>query len=289
MMTHEEIRDFYRRAGSMTAFPPGAELENLPREIAALCQTVQGLLLHEHWAPAYHETLSPRRRAESQIRPVREMIARMTDHDQRPLAQPRPPGKRVVGVCRHFTVFTVAALRAQGVPARARCGFASYFTPGNFEDHWVAEYWNDAERRWVLVDAQIDAVQKRKVKPDFDLLDVPRHRFVVAGDAWSRWRSGTEDAMKFGIFDFRGAWFIANNVLRDFAALNNVEMLPWDLWGPMAREDEELDRPLFDRLAELTLDADRRFGEIRALYDADERLRVPATVFNAVLNRPDPV
>jgi hypothetical protein len=50
-----------------------------------------------------------------------------------------------------------------------------------------------------------------------------------------------------------------------------------------------LDRPLFDRLAELTLDADRRFGEIRALYDADERLRVPATVFNAVLNRQDPV
>jgi hypothetical protein len=288
MMTHEEIRDFYRRPGKMTTSLPRV-LETLPRDIGALCNTVQGLLLHEHFAPAYHEALSPQHRAESQIRPVTEMLARMAEHDQAPLARSRPPSRRVVGVCRHFTVFTVAVLRAQGVPARARCGFASYFTPGKFEDHWVAEYWHNAEQRWVLVDAQIDDVQKALLKTDFDLLDVPRHRFVVAGDAWSRWRSGTEDAMKFGIFDFRGAWFIANNLLRDFAALNNMEMLPWDLWGPMAREDEGLDRPLFDRLAALTLDADRRFGEIRVLYDADERLRVPATVFNAVLNRQDPV
>jgi hypothetical protein len=141
----------------------------------------------------------------------------------------------------------------------------------------------------VLVDAQLDAVQKSRIRPDFDPLDVPRDRFIVAGDAWRLWRSGAEDPMKFGILDFRGAWFIANNVLRDVAALNNMEMLPWDMWGAMAREDEGLDRPLFDRLAALTLDADGRFGEIRALYDADERSRVPVTVFNALLNRYDPV
>jgi hypothetical protein len=288
MTTHDEIHDFYRRPGRMTASPPGV-LENLARDIPALCETVQGLLLHEHWSPAYGETLLPARRAESQIRPVKELLAHAAEHDPSPLTTPRPAGRRVVGVCRHFTLVAVAALRARGVPARARCGFATYFERGAFIDHWVAEYWQGDELRWVLVDAQLDEVHKSRIKPDFDSLDVPRDRFIIAGDAWRLWRSGEEDHRKFGIMDFRGAWFIANNVLRDFAALNNMEMLPWDMWGPMAREDGRLDLPLFDRLTELTLDADRRFAESRALYEADAQLRVPATVFNARLNRYDPV
>jgi hypothetical protein len=45
-------------------------------------------------------------------------------------------------------------------------------------------HWNAAEARWILVDAQIDELQRAKLHPDFDLLDVPRDRFVIAGDAW---------------------------------------------------------------------------------------------------------
>jgi transglutaminase-like putative cysteine protease len=50
----------------------------------------------------------------------------------------RPPQKRLVGVCHHPMLLLVAMLRAQGVPARARSGFGSYFNPGFFEDHWSA-------------------------------------------------------------------------------------------------------------------------------------------------------
>lgn len=282
-----EIHDFYRRPARMTEPGRANALDDLPRDKAALAKAVQGLLLHEHWAEAYGESLSPARRAESQIRPVAEMLAGMAEHDDASLARPRPASRRLVCVCRHFTVLTVAALRAQGIPARARCGFAAYFVPGEFTDHWVAEYWRSDEARWVRMDAQLDELQRNAIKADFDPLDVPRDRFIVAGDAWRLWRSGAQDGVKFGIFDFRGAWFIANNLLRDFAALNNMEMLPWDMWGAMAREDQGLDLPLFDRLTEL--DAERRFGEIRALYREDERLRVPSTVFNAILNRPDRV
>lgn len=72
--------------------------------------------------------------------------------------------KHLVGVCRHSNVLLAAMLRTQGVPARARCGFAGYFTPGKFEDHWVCEYWDAAEKRWILVDAQIDALQREKLR-----------------------------------------------------------------------------------------------------------------------------
>jgi hypothetical protein len=69
-------------------------------------------------------------------------------------------------------------------------------------------------------------------------------------------------------------------------------MLPWDIWGAMVRPDEPLrddQLALFDRLAALTRTPDVSFAELRALYEGDDRLRVPATVFNAVLNRPEAI
>jgi len=72
--------------------------------------------------------------------------------------------------------------------------------------------------------------------------------------------------------------------VRDLAALNNREMLPWDVWGAMKLGDDGLDLAFFDRLAELTQQPDRNFSEIRTLY-GDSRLAVPGTVFNAVRNR----
>jgi hypothetical protein len=73
-------------------------------------------------------------------------------------------------------------------------------------------------------------------------------------------------------------------VIRDVAALNDHVMLPWDVWGAMKQKDADLDVAFFDRLAALTIEPDRHFGELRAAYQ-DPRARVPATVFNAVRNR----
>jgi hypothetical protein len=80
-----------------------------------------------------------------------------------------------------------------------------------------------------------------------------------------------------------GLWFIAGNLVRDLAALNKMEMLPWDVWGgtPMPElvlPEEQL--VFYDRLAELTQVPDGTFDELQAIYKRDERLRVPQTVFN---------
>ena len=45
----------------------------------------------------------------------------------------------------------------------------------------------------------------------------------------------------------------------------------------------------FDHLAVLTHAPDPSFNELRGLYEADERLRVPAMVYNAVLQRTEPI
>ena len=204
----------------------------------------------------------------------------------------RPLATRLVAVCRHFSVLLAAMLRAKGVPARARCGFANYFQRGLFLDHWVCEHWDARSGRWVLVDAQLDALQRERLPIDFDVLDVPRDRFVIAGDAWADCRAGKADPAQFGILDMFGLWFVAGNVLRDAAALNNMEMLPWDVWGAMPQPDEPIDAArleLLDRLARLAQAPDAGFAELRRTYAHDDRVRVPAEVFNAVRHRLEPV
>lgn len=285
--------DFYIHPAVMTSAGKFASLfDALPNNMGELVHIIQGLLLHEHAAPAYGVMLSDERKKESHIRPVEQMLDRLCAGAAQPLSVARPVEGRLVGVCRHFTVLLVAMLRAQGVPARARCGFGSYFAPGCFYDHWVCEYWNARQARWVRIDAQLDEVQRKMLKVDFDVFDVPYDRFVIAGDGWARCRAGELDPAKFGIFDLRGLWFIAGNLVRDVAALNNMEMLPWDVWGAMLQPDQPIEDDqfaFFDRLAALTYAPDATFTELRKLYEGDDRLRVPVTVFNALLNRSEAI
>ena len=287
MTLDPQIAAFYTRPARMTD-PSGLDalLKDAPSDIPGIVAYVQNLLLHVHWAPAYRMRLTDARKDETNLRSVAEMLELLQRHDGRPLAFVRTLYQRMVGNCRHFSVFAVALLRRAEIAARARCGFGAYFREGSFEDHWVVEYWSGAA--WQLLDAQIDAAQRAILRLEFDPLDVPRDKFIVAGDAWMSCREGRTDPQTYGIFDMRGLWFIAGNVLRDFASLNNMEMLPWDVWGPMTGNDSELvpDKiALFDRLALLTLDPDKGFAELRALYEDEGALRVPHEVFNASRQR----
>ncbi len=287
------IRQYYSEAVALTIaaeFAP--EFASLPRDVGELCVIVQGLLLHPHLLNLYGVSASPQRLEDSHIRSVRRMIERLLEIASRPLTSPRDFGERFIGNCRHFSLLLCAMLRHQGIPARARCGFGAYFNASSFEDHWVCEYWNYAEQRWVLVDAQLDAKQREFFDIPFDTLDVPRNQFIVAGQAWRACRRGTADPQRFGIFDMRGFWMIHGNLMRDLAALNRVELLPWDSWGAMEGPAGEgmIDVPgenaaLFDEVAALTVAPDVNFGDLRELYESDDRLRVPAQVFNALHGR----
>lgn len=79
------------------------------------------------------------------------MLGRLFETDDRPLTEERPPEKRLLGCCRDFTVLLVAVARHEGIPARARVGFAAYFIDGYNVDHEVAEVWDAGEGRWRLV------------------------------------------------------------------------------------------------------------------------------------------
>lgn len=258
--------------------------DSLPSDIGALCKIVQGVTVHVFWAERYGLKLSPEREAEVQLRTMEKRLARTLELDPRPLSAARPLERKLVGNCRDHTLLLVAMLRQQGIPARARCGFGAYFLPNHYEDHWVAEYWNAAQERWVLVDAQLDEFQCREMQVGFDPLDVPRDQFIVGGRAWQMCRSGAADPDSFGIFDMRGLGFIRGDFIRDVAALNKVELLPWDCWGLILKyemDDNQLeaaDLALLDQLAELTGGDVPDFERVRSLYESDPRLRVEAEI-----------
>ena len=289
MSLSPKIRGFYLEPARMTALPDGAA-DDAPAGVPAVFATVQGLLMHQFWTEAYGEKLTDARREQAHARSSAEVIRLAKSLDPAPLSDARPPSRRVIGVCRHFSVLAAAMLRRQSVPARARCGFGMYFD-GTPVDHWVVEYWDEAAGAWRLGDAQLDAVQLGALKPKFEPLDTPRDQFLVGGEAWRRCRAGEADPMSFGIMDMHGLWFVAGNLVRDIAALNNMEMLPWDVWGIMPQPGEEIGGEALTRLDEaaaISLTPDARFDDLRALY-ADAGWRVPGQVTNAVAQRVDVV
>jgi len=276
-----EALAYYAKPGPLSGLGAhAARVRELPGGLAELCGVVQGLVVHPFLAHLYGLAPGDVRHAELELRPVAAMLDRALALDPQPLAVPRPPERRIVGNCRHFTLLLCSLLRARGVPARARCGFGAWFEQAQFTDHWVCEVWDEARAAWRLVDAQLDAIQREAFRLPFDPLDVPRSQFVVAGEAWQRCRSGAADPQAFGIMDLRGLWFVRGNVVRDLAAFAKRELLPWDGWGLMAdpHESDAAELALLDRAAALTLGGDERHAERLALQSTEPGLRVPPTV-----------
>ncbi len=280
MKTENNWKDFYVQAGLMTGLGDHADLfAALPDELPALCEIIQGLLIHQYWAGAYGFSIPDERVAEYQIRPVAGKLTRILELDGRPLAEPRPPERRLVSNCRDYAVLLTAMLRFKGIPARTRIGFARYFAPGWHEDHIIAELWNVEDQRWMFVDAQMDEVHHQALGFTFDPCDLPRDQFLPGGMAWLQCRREEADPNSFGYGDIVGGLpNIRGNLVRDVAFLNKVEILGWDYWGLIEGDDADLnpdDLALLDQAADLSLAKNERFHELRALYLKDMRLRVP--------------
>jgi hypothetical protein len=259
-------------------------------EVDQAVEIVQGLLVYDLLAKdLYGAELSPRQQAAVHERDAAALFELSRKIDARPFTQSRDPGSRIGGRCNTYSLLTVALLRSAGIAARARCGFATYFVPGYYEDHWVAEYWNTTEQRWTMIDSQLDQTWQQLIGIHSDTaVEVGPEQFLTAGHAWRDWRSGRLDAERCGLTSIpeHGAFWIAGNLRLDLAALNKVEMLPWDVWGlgwePGTEPTEEM-LTAFDSVANLTIDPDARFDDLRDRYENDESLRMNGTVFSVLL------
>jgi len=246
-------------------------LQQVATHPVEICDPVHALVIQP--ADALALGIPSERFSENQIRPVGKLVRALLALDQAALNVPREPGKRVIGTCRHFAVISCALLRYRGIPARVRCGFATYFQPGQGLDHWITEYWDDTTRRWVRIDSEILG-QSVLTHPE----DVGPGEFLTGGEAWDAFRRGEIDASHFGVYGTEnwGVGEIRGNAVKDLAALNKVETLPWDVWGHMesaykGKTGADYDE-LLDRIAAASAADDT--ATIASLYARDE-LQVP--------------
>jgi hypothetical protein len=93
-----------------------ALFDALPCNPAGVARTAQGLLIYEHVAePVYGCPIPEARRTESHIRPMEKIIDALLVLDGRPLEVARCPEKRLVGICHHFMLLSLAILRHHSV------------------------------------------------------------------------------------------------------------------------------------------------------------------------------
>ena len=241
-----------------------------------VCRAAQGLVV----APpdAARAGLPDQRMAERNTRPASLLLERLLELDgDAGLDQPRPVAQRVVGTCRHFAVLATAFLRASDVPARGRCGFATDFIPPKKVDHWIVEYWCNEERRWIRIDPEYVDLETPGGPELTTCVRASSSRLARPGRLL---RSGQEDPADFGVFgsDNWGPGEVRGNAMRDLASLvRKVEMLPWDVWGPIeASYDGETGADfdlLIDQLAVACHSHDE--PELERIY---EQLSVPAVL-----------
>ena len=256
-----------------------AYVEAMPDDLGALATAVQGLIIHLGMGSLYGVTISPERAADAETLEVETILGKIVADDPAPLAEPRAPKRRFVGHCRVVAVLYTALARAKGHAARARAGFSAYF-PRFYGDHWLTEIWDGPANGWRLVDAELDPPLIEATHLEFDPLDVPRDKFLTAGETWQRCRAGELDPNIVGLDpDNAGLQYIRGQLLRDIAALNGYEPAGSDVWGLGGASDDALtedDYALLDHAASLGKATDADVAELRRLVECDKRLRHPA-------------
>lgn len=281
--------DLERYASQSRVTNPGrftSRVKEVPGSLTEMRTAARQLVFHYRAGGDYAANgVEPERVTEIDTRYAEDMLARIFELSGRPLTAERVPRERVLGCCRDFTVLFLAIARAHGVPARARVGFATYFVPGFFIDHVVAEVFDSARQRWRLVDAELaddhlDAPNGRRVDPE----DLTPAQFVTGPAAWLACRSGRADPERYlvdpglDIPATRGWPYVRHNLVHDLAALARHEMVLWDNWGwtgPDANlAPEQL--AVLDELAAAT-SGSATAAQIETFY-ARDGLRVPAQV-----------
>ncbi|MEH6547388.1 MAG: transglutaminase domain-containing protein, partial [Sneathiella sp.] len=160
-------------------------IDALPNDVALLLDMIRGLLVHSDFLEIYGVGEADFSSLSRETLAFEKRLDQVFESSNEPLTVARPVNRREVGTCRDYAVMVCSMLRQKSVPSRIRCGFARYFSPGRFEDHWICEYWRADEKKWARADAQLDPQLRDHLGIEFDSSDMPDGEFVTANEAWN--------------------------------------------------------------------------------------------------------
>lgn len=203
------------------------------------------------------------------------MIAGILRLDERGFTKNRDVTKRITVSCRQASVLFSAILKAKGIPCRSRAGFMDFGDTGDsYMEHWVNEYWDFNENRWVLAD--VDGYYEYEQRFGYSQFDLPCRKFVTASEAWIGLRKNTLNK-KLDVFSPDLLEGVCEYLLMDFHALMNNEVFysyqPLYLRGGIKTLNES-ELCELDDLAELLLDPDKNMEQIERLQAENEKLSI---------------
>lgn len=277
----EELFEFYKKISVYTNFLPYKEyFKSLPDDLDELIHLIRSNIIHRvELVKAYKgdETKQKlteefpwyRYRCEDDILLTAPAImAELFRQDERGLVLDREIRDKIVITCRYMSVLAASILKAKGYCCRVRSGFAPYFYENISCDHWICQYWNSKEKRWVDLDV------------DGEYHDDKTKKMIFAAEAWLDVREKKRDGNEFVHgSSTRGLAMLARAVFLDFHSLMNDEIsylfMPSYIDSDkkfLSLSNKELKE--IDLLAKLLLDPDKNFDEIRYLFRNDKKLRV---------------
>ena len=135
----------------------------------------------------------------------------------------------------------------------------------SYMEHWVNEYWDLNENRWVLAD--VDGYYEYEHRFGCSQFDLPRRKFVTASEAWIGMRQNTLNK-KLDVFTPTALEGLCDYLFMDFHALMNNEIFysyqPLYLRGGIqALRERELYE--LDHLAELLSEPDKNMEQTEQL------------------------
>ena len=185
------------------------------------------------------------------------LTAELFRMDERGFVKDRKVENKIVVTCRYVSVLMSAILRAKGIPARSRAGFAPYFQEG----------------------VSMDGFYEEGGMP-LSQYDMPEDSFDWAAKAWLAVRRGETDGRQYLYADGLGTCSIpalVRYLIYDFHALMNDELtysfIPAYLDGRLDRLTEEELQEL-DMLAEWLVEPDRYFDELCKLWEQNRKFRI---------------
>ena len=208
------------------------------------------------------------------------MLAELFRRDPRGLVPDRAAENKLVLTCRFTAILMASLLKLKGIPARVRSGFAPYFVvdglpAGKSDDHWINQYWNEKESRWITIDVDGSIEDYLKFNP----YDMPEGTFDFSADAWLAVRSGKIDGDHFWNGGGNGGLMaISWELFYDFHCLMNDELIYHHApeitnFGKFDKLSEEQLIEI-DDLARLMQKPDDNFDQLKSLWETKKEFRL---------------
>lgn len=297
-MENKEILEFYKQTSQFTDLGYYKEFaKNLPDDVDELCVLQRMQIIHPvaykdkdirrksncFWGDMTKVSITRLNYEEDYFPTAQSMIAELLRKNSNYNIK-REAKDKIHITCRGQAILLASILKAKGIPARARSGFAPYIKyDGISYDHWITEYYNQKENVWKLVDADEHCPNHEM---EFDLNNIPYDKFIFGANAYLGLRNNSikpksilyaSDPVTLGMkAALRGLFY-------DFHSLMNNEIIFLHIPRYIKEKNFHLSEEEYkelDNLAILMLEPDKNFKKLKYIWENNLKYRILCGALN---------